>query len=117
MGAYFFKENLEKMDNFDQNDVMNIKDTDENNLIHIFIIDKKKRGKKLTRLKGLGEEFDFKKILAHLKKAQKCNGAIKNDEKTGQPIIELSGDHREAMEIFLYDEGICEKEHIRVHGI
>lgn len=32
-------------------------------------------------------------------------------------MIELSGDHREAMTTFLYDEGICEKEHIRVHGV
>merc|ERR1712224_458599 len=85
-----------KMEEYAIDAVMqDIKATDDSNLIHVFLIDKKKRGKKITRIKGLEEIYDYKKILAHLKKTQKCNGAIKTDEKTGAPIIELSGDHRE----------------------
>merc|ERR1712224_640735 len=116
-----FKGNLleQKMNQqLDSEDVMNhIVATDDLNLIHIFIIDKKKRGKKLTRIKGLSDEFDFKKILAFLKKERKCNGGIKLDDLTGKNIIELSGDHREYIKEFLYEEGISEYENIRIHGV
>merc|ERR1711894_110098 len=94
-----------------------IKEGDERNLIHIFLIDKKKRGKKLTRIKGLSEEYNFKKILNHFKKTYNCNGAIKKDEQTGRDIIELSGDHRDVVKEFFNEEGIADLEYIRIHGL
>ena len=104
---------------FDDNNgvLQDLKAGDEGNLIHIFLIDKKKRGKKLTRIKGLSEEYNFKKILNHFKKTYNCNGAIKKDEQTSIDIIELSGDHREAVKTFFNEEGIADLENIRIHGL
>lgn len=38
------------------------------------------------------------------------------DKKTGKRVIKISGDHREDISNFFYEEGIAERENIRVHG-
>lgn len=64
--------------------------------------------------------------MKHFKKTLSCNGAIKEDEsqngadrpdKEKDQFIKLSGDHRKSIAEFLYEEGIAEREEIRVHGV
>jgi translation initiation factor 1 (eIF-1/SUI1) len=61
--------------------------------------------------------------LSHVKRVKRvllqefnCNGAIKPSQDSGETLIKLSGDHRKAMADFLYEEGICEREDLRIHG-
>ena len=110
---------MEDFDFDDKRDVLmnDLKEGDEKNLVHLFLIDRKKRGKRSTRIKGLSEEYNFKKILGHFKKQLNCNGAIKKDEATGTDIIELSGDHRDYVSAFFDEEGICDPENLRIHGL
>ena len=47
----------------------------------------------ITSIEGLDPEFDFKKILKHMKRNFKCNGAVMKDKKLGC-VIQLQGDQR-----------------------
>ena len=71
--------------------------------------------KYLTTVTGLNQQFDFDKILAHLKKKCNCNGHVGADEIFGKVLI-LQGDHREKIKKFLIEEEICPKEIISIHG-
>lgn len=84
-------------------------------IIHISV-EMLKKGKKITTINGLGEEYDFDKILKYFKKAFNCNGSVKKDTK-GLSTIQLSGDHRELCVKFFIEEGIADDDNIRVHGI
>ena len=44
-----------------------------------------------------------------------CNGAIVEDKDEGK-IIQLTGDQRQGCAKFFAEEGIAEKEYIKVHG-
>uniref|UniRef100_A0A0G4HXR3 SUI1 domain-containing protein n=1 Tax=Chromera velia CCMP2878 TaxID=1169474 RepID=A0A0G4HXR3_9ALVE len=71
--------------------------------------------KSITLIEGLSTEFDFKKLLKAWKKRFNCNGTIVEDEEHGQ-IINLQGDQRHNIADFLLEEGIVEKENLKVHG-
>eukprot|EP00389_Voromonas_pontica_P004641 GDKH01006899.1.p2 GENE.GDKH01006899.1~~GDKH01006899.1.p2 ORF type:complete len:114 (+),score=20.64 GDKH01006899.1:84-425(+) len=84
------------------------------NLIHLRL--KQRNGRKtLTFVEGISPEFDYKKLLKAFKKLFNTNGAIMEDEDFGQ-VIQVQGDHRAQILEFLTEEGICDKEQIRMHG-
>jgi translation initiation factor 1 (eIF-1/SUI1) len=45
-----------------------------------------------------------------------CNGSVFLDKKIGKLVIKISGDHREDVAKFFYEEGIAEHENIKIHG-
>ena len=74
-------------------------------------------GKKLqTFLYGLGEEFDLKKIIKHLKKTFSCTGSIEKSEEFGE-VIKLTGDQKKKIFDFLISEEICSKSDIILKGL
>ena len=86
----------------------------ESQKVHLHIHQRKLR-KSTTIIQGLADDLDLKKILKHLKKTHKCNGAIKNDKNYGL-IIKLQGDLRSEIVNFLVKEEIIGKDLIVVHG-
>ncbi|WFD35606.1 Eukaryotic translation initiation factor eIF-1 [Malassezia cuniculi] len=83
------------------------------NYVHIRIQQRNGR-KTLTTLQGLPKEYDPKKLLKAFKKEFACNGTIVDDEEMGQ-IIQLQGDQRQKISMFLIEEGIPKQE-VKVHG-
>jgi translation initiation factor 1 len=74
-------------------------------------------GKKLqTFLYGLGNEFDLKKIIKHLKKTFSCTGSIEKSEEFGE-VIKLTGDQKKKIFDFLISEEICSKSDIILKGL
>ena len=69
----------------------------------------------LTIVRGLPEDLDAKKIARAFKKAWCCNGTTLEHEEWGT-IIQLQGDHRRDIFKFLIEEGIANRELIKVHG-
>ncbi|KAI3625720.1 Eukaryotic translation initiation factor eIF-1 [Malassezia furfur] len=84
-----------------------------NNYVHIRIQQRNGR-KTLTTLQGLPKEYDAKKLLKAFKKEFACNGTIVDDEELGQ-VIQLQGDQRQKISMFLIEEGIP-KQDVKVHG-
>lgn len=110
------------MDEFDVND-LDKKDAFEeaftsvgfsSEKVHIRV-QVRNRKKCITTVQGLATDLDLKKILKALKKSFKCNGAIVNDETSGE-IIQLQGDNRAGIVDFLVSEEIVGKDSIVVHG-
>ncbi|KAI0780870.1 eukaryotic translation initiation factor 1 [Trametes elegans] len=85
----------------------------QQNYIHIRIQQRNGR-KTLTTLQGLPKEYDLKKLLKAFKKEFACNGTLVDDEESGQ-VIQLQGDQRAKISMFLVEEGIP-KSTIKVHG-
>ncbi|CCU98100.1 unnamed protein product [Malassezia sympodialis ATCC 42132] len=94
------------------------------NYVHIRIQQRNGR-KTLTTLQGLPKEYDPKKLLKAFKKEFACNGTLVDDEELGQ-VIQLQGDQRQKISMFLYvyvveplmgsiEEGIP-KQDVKVHG-
>ena len=86
-----------------------------NNKITIKVVNR--TGKKLqTFLYGLGEEFDLKKIIKHLKKTFSCTGSIEKSEECGE-VIKLTGHQKKKVFDFLISEEICSKSDIILKGL
>ena len=84
--------------------------------VHIRVQQRNRR-KCITTVQGLADDLDLHRILKALKKSFQCNGAIVKDEKGGYgEIIQLQGDHRQALVEFLVSEEIVPKEMIVLHG-
>ncbi|XVF27817.1 hypothetical protein REPUB_Repub14bG0141600 [Reevesia pubescens] len=71
--------------------------------------------KSLTTVQGLKMEFGYSKILKDLKKEFCCNGNVVQDPELGQ-VIQLQGNQRKNVSIFLIQASIARKEHIKIHG-
>ncbi|KAL0238986.1 hypothetical protein PCE1_004677 [Barthelona sp. PCE] len=81
--------------------------------VHIKI---RNRGRKqITSVIGLSEVYDLKKIMGYYRKKMGCIGSIKDHDVYGR-ILVLSGDQRQDISEFLYNQGIADKEEITVHG-
>ncbi|AXA51113.1 translation initiation factor 1 [Malassezia restricta] len=89
------------------------KTSQANSYVHIRIQQRNGR-KTLTTLQGLPKEYDQKKLLKAFKKEFACNGTIVDDEELGQ-VIQLQGDQRQKISMFLIEEGIP-KQDVKVHG-
>jgi translation initiation factor 1 len=87
--------------------------TSSKNMVHIRI-QQRNGTKHITTVSGLSDKLDFKKLVKALKKIYACNGTVLEDHS--EKIIQLQGDHREAVRIFLIKEEICELKDIQVHG-
>eukprot|EP00178_Gracilaria_changii_P008797 TRINITY_DN26334_c0_g1_i1.p1 TRINITY_DN26334_c0_g1~~TRINITY_DN26334_c0_g1_i1.p1 ORF type:complete len:123 (+),score=15.07 TRINITY_DN26334_c0_g1_i1:41-370(+) len=102
--------NLKKKDPFADEFEGNGKDS---NYVHIRIQQRNAR-KSITTVQGLPEDLDLKKIVKYFRKEFSCNGTIV-DSELGK-VIQLQGDHRQNIQMFLVREEICEKESIKIHG-
>ena len=71
--------------------------------------------KSIMTITGLEYDLDLKRIVKYLKKNLRCNGAVVQSKDYGD-IIQLQGDHREAVKQFLIDMEICNDSQIIVHG-
>eukprot|EP00761_Pharyngomonas_kirbyi_P011279 gb/GECH01011304.1/.p1 GENE.gb/GECH01011304.1/~~gb/GECH01011304.1/.p1 ORF type:complete len:111 (+),score=15.44 gb/GECH01011304.1/:1-333(+) len=83
---------------------------------HVHIRAQQRNGRKsVTTIQGLPSELNFKKLLKAFKKQFCCNGTIVDDEELGK-IIQLSGDQRKSVSMFLVKESIVAKENLKIHG-
>lgn len=82
--------------------------------VHIRI--QQRNGKKcLTTVQGVEGSYDLKKILKALKKEYCCNGTVVEDEELGK-VLQLQGDQRRNVALFLVSNNLAKKELIKVHG-
>ena len=84
------------------------------NKVHLRIQARNRRKCVLT-VQGLDDDLDLKKICKYLRKNLQCNGAIVKDKTFGE-VIQLQGDHRQAVRDFLVDMQICQAGQVIVHG-
>jgi translation initiation factor SUI1 len=86
-------------------------------LFFIDIYTKQIRGrKKGTEVHGIPDDIDLDLIVKAWKKLFHCVCSIKEDAKTKEKYIALSGDHRENINEFLIHEGIGTKDTVKMHG-
>lgn len=81
-------------------------------LIHIRIQQRNGR-KTLTTVQGISEEFDKKKLVRAFKKDFACNGTVVEHSEYGE-VIQLQGDQRSNVCIFLKRIGIAKDEQLKV---
>eukprot|EP00331_Platyophrya_macrostoma_P033932 CAMPEP_0176443696 /NCGR_PEP_ID=MMETSP0127-20121128/22593_1 /TAXON_ID=938130 /ORGANISM="Platyophrya macrostoma, Strain WH" /LENGTH=102 /DNA_ID=CAMNT_0017829007 /DNA_START=6 /DNA_END=314 /DNA_ORIENTATION=+ len=89
-------------------------DRGSDSIVHIRVQQRKNK-KYITTIQGVGAEFDYQKILKAFRKNFNCNGTIV-EEKDGSKVIQLTGDQRTGCAQFFREEGIADKENIKVHG-
>ncbi|KAH9299337.1 hypothetical protein KI387_031019, partial [Taxus chinensis] len=82
--------------------------------VHIRIQQRSGR-KSLTTVQGLGNEYNYNKIVKDLKKDFCCNGTVVQDVEMGK-VIQLQGDQRKNVSHFLTNAGLVKKEKIKIHG-
>tara|TARA_B110000908_G_scaffold170843_1_gene231591 strand:- start:981 stop:1304 length:324 start_codon:yes stop_codon:yes gene_type:complete len=102
--------NVQPVYDFDTND------TNKGNSepVHIRIQSRTTR-KSIVTVSGLDNDLDLKRILKFLKRNLRCNGAVVQNKQYGE-VIQMQGDHREAIKQFLIDMEICLVDQIIVHG-
>ena len=123
-------ENLKTKDPF--NDWETDETASQQGLVHIRIQQRNGR-KTLTTCQGIPEEFDLKKILKAFKKVGQhiftcllhfinvaiqefcTNGTIVEDSELGK-VIQVQGDQREKIFLFITREGMVDKNRVKVHG-
>ena len=86
----------------------------EKHVIHVRVQQRNGR-KTLTTVQGLPVDLDQKKMVKYFKKEFACNGTIVKDEDDME-IIQLSGDQREKIKIFLIEQEICQQDEVKIHG-
>ncbi|KAH0477556.1 MAG: hypothetical protein KVP17_002252 [Porospora cf. gigantea B] len=83
-------------------------------IIHIRV--QQRNGRKcVTTVTGIDPAFDQQKMCKYLKKAMRCNGTHLVDPNFGE-ILQFQGDHRVAVQQFITEEGIGQRENIKIHG-
>jgi len=70
----------------------------------IIALEKRKFGKLITIVSGLGKEVNIKEIAKNLKNELACGGTVKNN------IIELQGNHRKRIRQVLIELGFKEEQ-------
>ena len=89
-------------------------ETNNEELIHVRLQQRNGR-KTLTTIQGLSKDIEFKKLLKAFKKQFACNGCIIDHKEFGE-VIQLQGDQRENIKIFLINTDLSDEEHIKLHG-
>jgi translation initiation factor 1 len=89
-------------------------DATANSLIHIRIQQRNGR-KTLTTVQGIAEKFDKKKLVRSFKKEFACNGTVVDHPEYGE-VIQLQGDQRNNVCLFLTKYGITKQELLKIHG-
>ena len=69
----------------------------------------------VTTIEGFDKELDLQQICKAMRKAFSCNGSVEDGG-----VIQLQGDHREAIRNWLVKEGIVSanevKDRVVIHG-
>lgn len=97
-------------------------DSSSNELSHppVHIRMQQRNGKKsITTIQGVDGWVDmakFNKLSSILAKKFNCSCSISKVSPDGDRILQLQGDHRMGVHLFLIENSIVEKEHIKVHG-
>ncbi len=60
--------------------------------------------------------YDPKKLIKAFKKEFACNGTVVDDEESGTQVIQLQGDQRQKISVFLAEQVGIAKNEIKVHG-
>ena len=68
-----------------------------------------------TTIEGIDPSLDYKKMIRYFKKKFSCNGSITTSDEYGK-IIQLTGDQRENVKIFLIENEITTIDRIVLHG-
>ena len=89
-------------------------ETNNQDIIHVRLQQRNGR-KTLTTIQGLSKDLEFKKLLKAFKKEFACNGCIIDHKEFGE-VIQLQGDQRENIKIFLINANLGDEEHIKLHG-
>ncbi len=82
------------------------------NLIHIRIQQRNGR-KTLTTVQGIADQFDKKKLVRAFKKEFACNGTVVDHAEYGE-VIQLQGDQRNNVCLFLTKIGIAKEDQLKV---
>ncbi len=82
--------------------------------IHIRIQQRNGR-KTLTTVQGITDKFDLKKLVKSFKKEFACNGTVIEHIEYGE-VIQLQGDQRNNVCLFLTRIGIAKEDQLKVHG-
>lgn len=82
--------------------------------IHIRIQQRNGR-KTLTTVQGIAEQFDKKKLVKAFKKEFACNGTVVEHPEYGE-VVQLQGDQRQNVCLFLTRIGIAKEDQLKVHG-
>lgn len=87
------------------------------NRYHIRV--QQRNGRKcITTLDGLEEDLDLKRMCRAMRNAFSCNGNVSKKDEGGE-VIQLQGDQRENMKLWLLEQEIIQKneaDRIVVHG-
>eukprot|EP00994_Dinema_validum_P005289 NODE_3408_length_558_cov_230.787819_g2875_i0.p1 GENE.NODE_3408_length_558_cov_230.787819_g2875_i0~~NODE_3408_length_558_cov_230.787819_g2875_i0.p1 ORF type:complete len:111 (+),score=13.25 NODE_3408_length_558_cov_230.787819_g2875_i0:78-410(+) len=82
--------------------------------VHIRVQQRNGR-KSITTVQGLNSDLDLKAIVKEIKKKFCCNGSIVEDKELGE-ILQLQGDQRESIKKFFIEEGLVDKDSLKIHG-
>lgn len=96
------------------NDNNKLSMNDDKEKIHIRY--QQRNGKKgLTTITGLPLNVNFNKLLTKMKKKWSTGGNVVNDAEMGK-IMQIQGDNRDKISLFLTEMKIVEKSQITIHG-
>ena len=104
--------NFDRVDAFDE--VNAAEGLGSGNKVHIRVQQRNRR-KCILTVQGLDDDLDLKKICKALRKNLQCNGNVTKDKEYGD-ILQLQGDHREAVKQFLIGQEIVMPNQLMVHG-
>jgi translation initiation factor 1 len=86
--------------------------------VHVRIY--QRNGKKsITTIEGLEDDLDLKRICRSMRKTFNCNGNVTLDKNNEQEVIQLQGDQRENVRLWLTDQEIISKSELSrlvIHG-
>jgi len=82
--------------------------------VHVRVVQRGSR-KAITAVEGLDEGLDLSRICGALKSRLSCTGAVIWDDEAGA-VIQLAGDQRVKIHLFLSNEGIVDAARIMLHG-
>lgn len=105
--------NLEKKDPFADLTEDREEETQKED-IHIRIQQRNGR-KSLTTIQGISQNYDLKRIIKVVKKEFHCNGTVVEHPEYGE-VLQLQGDQRKNMKMFLTQIGLASSDQIKVHG-
>ncbi|XP_019947854.1 eukaryotic translation initiation factor 1 [Paralichthys olivaceus] len=106
-------QNLQTYDPFaDKGDDQHPAGTEE--YIHIRIQQRNGR-KTLTTVQGISPRYDKKKLVKAFKKKFACNGTVIEHPEYGE-VIQLQGDQRKDICLFLTEVNLAKDDQLKVHG-
>jgi len=71
--------------------------------------------KGVTTVEGLSPKLDLKKLATRMKRKWSVGATLKEDTDEGT-VMQLQGDLRRQVKVFLVEQGLVKKTHVRLHG-